>query len=260
MMPKFERNRIYCMDALEMLEQLPDASADLVLTDPPYGISYQNHFTKARHPEIIGDRGFDYESMAVNCYRILKDNTHAYFFTRFDRYPYHYQMLMKAGFTVKNCLVIQKSNVGGIGDLHGSFANNSEWIIFCQKGRRFFSATELLKNQKAGNRPAAYRSRIAEYKTRFPACWFGEEYPKATRNSTWRKKAGIIHPSAKNVVCLEWLILLSSSPGELVVDPFMGSGSTALAAIRTNRSYLGCEICRDYYQLSLDRIEKEVST
>ena len=109
MIPQFERNRIYCMDALEMLEQLPDASADLILTDPPYGISYQNHFTKSRHPEIIGDQGFDYESMAANCYRILKDNTHAYFFTRFDRYPYHVQMLIQAGFTVKNFWSFKKA-------------------------------------------------------------------------------------------------------------------------------------------------------
>lgn len=59
---------IYLMDAFELLERLPDAAADLILTDPPYGIGYQNQFTQSPHPEIIGDGikecDFDYEHMA----------------------------------------------------------------------------------------------------------------------------------------------------------------------------------------------------
>lgn len=49
---------------------------------------------------------------------------------------------------MKNCMVVEKGTVGGIGDLKGSFANNAEWIIFCQKGRRVFNHTKLLKNKK----------------------------------------------------------------------------------------------------------------
>ena len=90
-----------------------------------------------------GKQVFDVLGDACESYRILKDNSHAYFFTRFDCYPYHYKCLEKAGFTIKNCMVIEKGAVGGIGDLKGSFANNSEWLIFCQKGRRTFNRTCL---------------------------------------------------------------------------------------------------------------------
>lgn len=148
---------IYLMDAFELLERLPDAAADLILTDPPYGIGYQNQFTQTPHPEIIGDGikecDFDYEHMARECYRILKLNSHAYFFTRFDRYPLHYAALEQAGFTIKNCLVIEKNTVGGIGDLLGSYASNAEWVIFCQKGRRRFFKTRLLRNHRFGGIP-----------------------------------------------------------------------------------------------------------
>ena len=65
--------------------------------------------------------GFDYKQFAKESYRILAMHSHAYFFTRFDCYPYHFECLKAAGFSIKNCLVIEKGNLGGIGDLKGSF-------------------------------------------------------------------------------------------------------------------------------------------
>lgn len=106
--------------------------------------------------------------------------------------------------------------------------------------------------------PHAGRKPYREYKSRFPACWFGEEYPKATYNSSWLRKHQIFHPTVKNVEFLSWLIQISSLPEELVFDGFMGTGSTALAAIINGRSYLGAEISGDYYALAQKRI-KEVS-
>ncbi len=194
---------------------------------------------------LAGDNGIDYNRFAHESYRVLKENSHAYFFTRFDCYPYHYLCLQRAGFTVKNCMVIEKGNIGGIGDLKGNYANNAEWVIFCHKGRRLFNHTTFLQNKaKTG------------YKTRFSSCWFGSEYPKATYNSVWQKQNGIYHPTIKNVEFLSWLIQISSQPQELVFDGFMGSGSTAVAAILTGRNYLGAEIDREYYNTAIRRIKE----
>lgn len=209
------------------------------------------------HPILFwrGDAGIDYERFARESYRILAPDSHAYFFTRFDCYPYHYQCLKAAGFAVKNCLVIEKGTLGGIGDLRGSFANNSEWVIFCQKGRKVFRHTTLLQNRKKeGTQFHKGRNPSARYKTRFPACWFGSEYPKATYNSMWQKKHQIFHPTIKNVECLAWLIEISSNPGDLVFDGFMGTGSTALAALETNRTFLGAEIFPAYWQVAQQRL------
>lgn len=250
-------DRIYCMDCMELLAQLPDDCVSMILTDPPYGISYQNHFTRSRHPVLKGDSGIDYEHFAHESYRILKENAHAYFFTRFDCYPYHYECLRRAGFIIKNCMVIEKGTIGGIGDLKGSYANNAEWVIFCQKGRRAFNHTKLLQNRrKEGELFHAGRAPCRKYKTRFNACWFGSEYPKATYNSMWQKKNEIYHPTIKNTEFLSWLIQISSHPGELIFDSFMGTGSTALAAVATGRSYLGAEICPEYFAIAEKRIEE----
>lgn len=251
----FRRNQIYLGDCLELSRKIPDKAVSLILTDPPYGISYQNHFSSRKHSVLEGDGGIDYQRLARESYRILRENAHAYFFTRFDCYPYHYECLKQAGFTIKNCLVIEKGTIGGIGDLRGSFANNGEWLIFCQKGRRVFHHTTLLKNRKKeGTRFHRGREPSKKYKTRFNSCWFGEEYPKATYNSTWQKQNQIFHPTIKNVECLSWLIQISSLPGELVFDGFMGTGSTALAAMATGRDYLGAEINRGYYETAQERI------
>lgn len=249
------RNQIFHGNCMDIFEVIPDGFVSMILTDPPYGISYQNQFANRKHDLLSGDDGIDYERLARESYRILQNNAHAYFFTRFDCYPYHYECLTKAGFSVKNCMVVEKGTIGGIGDLHGSFANNAEWIIFCQKGRRVFNHTTLLENRKKeGSIFQTGRTPSKKYKTRFNACWFGDEYPKATYNSAWQTQQGIRHPTIKNVELLAWLIQISSLPGELVFDGFMGTGSTALAARQTGRDYLGAEIEEMYYQIIRRRL------
>lgn len=250
-------NELYCMDCMALFPLIPDRYVSMILTDPPYGISYQNQFTRQRHPILTGDCGIDYIRFAEESYRILKENSHAYFFTRFDCYPEHFHCLKQAGFSIKNCLVVEKGTVGGIGDLRGSYANNAEWIIFCQKGRREFNHTALMENKRGGEVVHPGYSPVSRYKTRLNSCWFGAEYPKATYNSSWQKKNQVYHPTIKNVELLSWLIQLSSQPGEIVFDGFMGTGSTALAALKNGRNYLGAEICPGYYETAKKRIAEE---
>mgnify|MGYP001274178726 FL=1 len=253
--PQDYTNQIFQGDCLRLMGELPDGAVSLILTDPPYGIRYQNQFAVEPHPVLEGDTGIDYKRFARESYRILAPDSHAYFFTRFDCYPYHYQCLKAVGFSIKNCLVIEKGTLGGIGDLRGSFANNSEWVIFCQKGRRIFNHTTLLRNRKPeGMHFHKGRNLSARYKTRFPACWFGLEYPKSTYNSAWQKQHRIFHPTIKNAECLAWLIQISSDPCALVFDGFMGTGSTALAALETGRRFLGAEIFPAYWQTAQQRL------
>ena len=104
--PRDYENRIFCEDCLTFMKRIPDESVSLILTDPPYGIHYSNQFAKIPHAMLPGDDGIDYSAFARESYRILRMNSHAYFFTRFDCYPCHFQCLKEAGFTIKNCLVI----------------------------------------------------------------------------------------------------------------------------------------------------------
>jgi site-specific DNA-methyltransferase (adenine-specific) len=69
-----------------------------------------------------------------------------------------------------------------------------------------------------------------------------------------------IHPTQKPVRLLERLLALTTKEGDVVLDPFSGSGSTAIACINTNRNFIGYEIDEEYYQLSIERINKEISS
>lgn len=61
------------------MKELPDGAVSLILTDPPYGIRYQNQFSASPHPILDGDSGIDYKRFARESYRILAMNSHAYF-------------------------------------------------------------------------------------------------------------------------------------------------------------------------------------
>ena len=94
-----------------------------------------------------------------------------------------------------------------------------------------------------------------KYKTWLNDCLFGPEYTNVTYNATWTKQNGIYHPTIKNVEFLSWLVQISSDPKELVFDGFMGTGSTALAAMQTGRNYFGAEIDRGYFEVCQRRTE-----
>lgn len=250
-------SNINCLEYMDKLLQ-DGIKVDMVLTDPPYGIDYQNNYTLNKHKKIENDDVIDYSTFGKKCYDLLKDGSHAYFFTRFDVYPEHYRQLTEIGFKVKNVLIVEKGHIGGVGDLKGSYANNSEWIIFCQKGRREFEKTELMENskEKVGKKSAREGNIVPKYKTRFNSCWFGDNYPKSTYNSSWQKKNDVYHPTVKNVEFLKWVIQISSKEGEVILDPFNGSGSTSLACLETERKFYGCEIDKEYFEMSIKRLSK----
>lgn len=71
------RNQLYHMDCMDSFPLIPSGSISLILTDPPYGISYQNCYSYKKHPKLEDDSGIDYERFAVESYRILQENAYA---------------------------------------------------------------------------------------------------------------------------------------------------------------------------------------
>lgn len=254
MTPYFQENNItiYHGNCLEILPNL-NVQANLFLTDPPYGINYQNNYTADMHDKIQGDEScYLYSNWGKEAYRLLKDDSALFAFTGWSEYPHHYPELASCGFSLKEPLIVQK-RASGKTDLYGSFQSNADWIIFAHKGKFKFRKTELVKNKKAGVIPNKGRKPVPEYKTRFPASWFGEEYPWSTSNpasvTEWR------HPTIKNVILMKWLILLTTDENDLIVDPYMGSGSTILAAAQLGRKAIGIELEQKYCDMAIQRLK-----
>jgi len=244
---------IFLGDCLSILGNLPKATANLFLTDPPYGIDYQNHYTKAVHSKICNDtKGFTYTDWATQAYCLLKENTALFAYTGWSVYGTHYKNLSKAGFTLKEPLIIQK-RLSGTSDLYGTFQTNADWLLFAHKGRFKFHKTQLLKNKKAGTIPNKGRKPVPTYKTRMPSCWFGSEYPWSTENP--KVTTQYRHPTIKTVELMSWLIQLTTDTNDLVIDPFMGTGTTLVAARQLNRRAIGIEIDKEHCKTTISRLQ-----
>lgn len=216
------------MDCLEGMKLLDDKSVDLIVTDPPYGINYQSNRRNQKFNKIKMDDSLDWiEDFIFESYRVLKSNSAFYCFTRWDVYPTWKSTIENLEFKIKNCLVWHKlESLGGMGDLEGSYISNYEFIIFATKGRKI-----LWKNGKKRK--------------------YG-----IFRNTEINSPSKLIHPNQKPVSLIIEFINDATNKGDIVLDPFMGSGTTALACIETNRNFIGFEIEKEYYEMANKRIKK----
>jgi site-specific DNA-methyltransferase (adenine-specific) len=205
-------------DCLIELKNLKDNSVDMILTDPPYGMSFQSNYRKVKHKKIKNDDCLDWlEDFIKEIYRISKNNTAHYIFCSIHNIDIFKKEIQKM-FKIKNILIWKKNNTG-MGDLKGSFAPKYEFIIFFHKGRRLINGKrdcDILEFNKTGNK---------------------------------------LHPTEKPVDLLEYLIEKFSDKNDLCIDPFMGSGSTGVAAKNLNRNFIGIELDEEYFNISKRRIK-----
>lgn len=225
-----ETNTIHLGDCLEFMRGLPGECVDLVVTDPPYGVNYRTSRRSDNDPlvkDIANDSG-DWEPFAKAWFdearRLLKPDSHFYAFGSFVTAP-KMQPLIGGGLDLKNVLIWDKLN-GSVGDLEGDFSRQYELIYFAHKGRR------LLSGQKRyGNILRASRGSGAEYE----------------------------HPTQKPEEIIARLIECSSKEGDIVLDPFLGSGTTAVVAEKMRRRWIGCEIDPQYAAVGQSRLDAERS-
>ena len=213
-----ELNKIYNEDCLEGMKRIPDKSVDMIITDPPYGMAFRSNYRKERYGAIENDTNLDWlDAFAKDCYRVSKENTGHYVFCSFHNIDKFKQAFEKY-FKIKNILTWVKNNTS-MGDLKGDFAPKTEFVLFMHKGR------SLIRGKRDSN--------VLEY--------------KRTGNK--------LHPTQKPVDLTEFLITKFSDDGQLVLDPFIGSGTTAIAAINTGRNFIGFELDEIYYNLANNRVE-----
>ena len=194
-------------------------SVDMVLTDPPYGMNFQSSYRKSKYEKIKGDSNLDWLGDFVNeIYRVSKPNTAHYVFCSFHHVD-KFKQAIENKFKVKNILTWVKNNTS-MGDLKGDFAPKTEFIIFFHKGRK------LINGKRDPN--------VLEF--------------KKTRNE--------LHPTQKPVDMTEYMIGKFSDEGDVILDPFMGSGTTGIACLNTNRNFIGMELDEDYFNIAKERIEK----
>lgn len=191
---------------------------DSVISDPPYGMNFQSNHRKDKYNQISSDDNINWlpDFIFNSLYSISNNNTSHFLFCSWHKIDVFKQEIEKS-FNLKNILVWIKNNTS-MGDLEADFAPKHEFIIYFQKGRR----------QLEGRRDPNV-----------------VEFPR-TGNK--------FHPTEKPVELMEYLISKVTKPGELVLDPFMGSGTTGKACKNLNRDFIGIEIDETYYNTARTRI------
>ena len=226
-----EINKIYNMDCIEGLKQIPNNSVDLVVTDPPYdiqtrgsGIYKQADKQYVKELEFMKD-GFSEQILSELC-RVMK-KINIYLFCSQKQIMPLLDYFVKDKKCNYNILSWHKTNP--VPNCGNKYLTDTEFILFFrEKGVRIYG----------------------EYKTKFT-------YYITPLNQKDKKKYG--HPTIKPLDIVENFIINSSLQGNLILDPFMGSGTTAVACINTNRKYIGFELSEEYCQIAEERIKATLS-
>jgi len=217
------RARLILGDCRDVLPTL--GGVDLVVTDPPYLLTYGGHhgsFGGKLSVDVYDNKGgivecaTDWPEFMPLIYAALKPNAHAYIMAN-NR---HVQNLLNsadaAGLKFHNLLVWDK----GTATANRWYMKNLEFTGFFYKGKAFFindcGAKQLIRCPNVLNSP---------------------------------------HPTEKPAALMAHYISNSTQPDQTVLDPFMGVGSTGVAAIRSDRRFVGCEIEQKYFDIACKRIE-----
>lgn len=217
---------IYFGDCLTHLSLLPDKSVDLILTDPPYGQDYstgrQKH-TIRKTTRIANDAGqLDIPRLMSEFDRVTRDRSHVYIFTSWKTVDL-WKVEFEKHFVLKNILIWSKDNHTA-GDLSWSYAQSYEMILFGMKGRK--------KLHGRRDRDSVYMPKVKSHHQE--------------------------HLLQKPEPLIEYLIRKSSDPGDTVLDPFAGSGTTGASCARLLRNSIQFEVDRRYRKTLLKRLKTEV--
>jgi site-specific DNA-methyltransferase (adenine-specific) len=219
-------NNLMLGDCLERMKEIPDGSVDLILTDPPYNIAKNNNFqTMGRAGIDFGewDKGADLFSYISEVFRVLDKN---------------------GSFIVFN----DWKNLGDI-------AKHAESLGFITK--------DMLRLEKSNPMP---RNRDRRYITDYEcAIWF--TMPKARwvfnrQDDKYQRPKFVhsidkgFHPTQKSLSLMEQLIKIHSVEGGVVLDCFIGSGTTGVAAKNLGRKFIGIEMDETYFEIAKQRIEE----
>lgn len=235
-------------DCLEYIKTLPDNSVDLVLTDPPYAIGFD------------GGKGWDSQwateeaylkwchSWSRECVRVLKPRRMFVVWGTLKTDTFLKYKLDLSSFPEIQSQneLIWSYNWGG--RVKNNFARKHEYAWCYSKGDVFLFNDDDIRVE----RKMKVNMRTGEDFTQgtIPTCvWEKNNHTTSKDFCGW-------HPTTKNLEVLERIIRAYTNPNDIVLDIFMGSGSTAIAAERCGRRYLGSERDKEYYQKSLERIEQ----
>jgi site-specific DNA-methyltransferase (adenine-specific) len=231
---RFRTDAIYQGDALELLREVPEGSVDLVVTDPPFAIDFRpqrNNYNRTGSRVVEGYREIAAEDYLTftkgwmgQAFRVLSPSGSLYVFSGWNRLRDVLQALDETGFTTVNHL-IWKYQFGVF--TKKRYVTSHYHILFAAKDPKHYTFNKV------------------------------EHYPEdvwVINREYWTGKRKT--PTKLPLALVKKILSFSSREGDLVLDPFLGSGTVAVAAKEMERRYLGFEIVPEYHELAGERLAR----
>jgi site-specific DNA-methyltransferase (adenine-specific) len=243
--------KLYNDNCFNVLASLEDNSIDCILTDPPY---YSTSLEFDSAPRI------DFDLWFKECFRVLKNTGNLVCFADFKLAR---EISMRKQFRYE--LIWQKTLATGFLDANARPLKSHEYIlIFIENMGRPSTPSGMLATynpQKTQGEPYKAKKNV---KSKLVA-HYNYQNRKSTENVDGLRHPISVqtfnnnnyespHPTAKPLEACEWLIRTYSNEGDVILDPFMGSGRTGLASLRNGRSYIGIELDEKYFNIASNLI------
>jgi len=244
-------NTIQNMDCVEGMKQLPDESIDLIIADPPYGLDkdFGNDSDK-----IKGEKYIEFTKKWTDiAIEKLKPNGSFYIFLTWQYSPEVFSLLKKKLLMINE--IIWDRKVPSMGGSTRKYSSVHDTIGFFVKGKKYYFDLDSIR--------IPYDPETKKARTR--SIFIGKPWLEKGYNpkDVWvncrihkQDPERENHPTQKPLEIINRMIKASCPKNGVVLDPFMGSGTTAVSCILNNRNFIGFEINPKYYQMSLKRIER----
>lgn len=233
------RKRVLNADSKDVIKRIPDSSIDLLLTDPPYNLA--RHSTgniplpgRSAMNNAVAEWDmveFNPTEWADEFVRILKPTGNLFIFTSYNQLGRWYDCLDHR-FDTSNFMIWHKTNPAPK-IFKAGFLNSCEMIFTCWNKRHTWNFISQKEMHNFLESPICMR-------------------PERLSNPK--------HPTQKPVAILKKIITISSNKDDIVFDPFMGVGSTGVAALELDRRFIGVELEKEYYDAAKERIDSTVSS
>lgn len=228
-----EDMKLYNDDAFRILKEfiISGLKVNHIITDPPYNISKKNNFATMKSPRKgvdfgIWDINFDLLGWINGYSNLLDENGSFIIFCSYIFLSYVVNEMEKSKIEVKDILIWQKSNPMPR-NIERRYVQDMEFAIWgVKKGAKWVF-----------NKPSDVKYLRSLYKS-----------------STVSGKEKTGHPTQKSLDVMSEIVRIHTNKGDIILDPFMGSGTTGVAAINNDRKFIGIELSKDYFDLAKNRI------
>lgn len=247
---ELELNRIYQLDCIDGMRMIPDKSIDMILCDLPYGT------TRNKWDSII-----PLDEMWEQYERIIKDNGAI---VLFSAEPFTSLLITSKIKLFRYDIIWEKSHAVGFLNARRMPLRKHENI--CVFYKKLPAYNPQIEDKPAENiRPITTKGRRTSNYGSFDegnhrTIPNDKTYPKSVLKIPNESKTTTVHPTQKPTRLCEWLVKTYTNEGEVVLDNCMGSGTTAIAAVRTNRNFIGFELESEYVEIANKRLDSEVLT